>query len=197
MLHHTGEKPFLRTRICKSCYKQFMSKLVLKSHKLGHTGEKPILELEIVTFVTTAHAKMCLEEPYAWSHWRETVPKLNDPQVREQGISSPHDMESLQHIITFVTNKTQNMVSGGLCPQYGKHVRLQYCSPLKTFLYRAHFVNIFHVTNVENLQKWTNTFCATCQQMLSVYFPDASHTLTNQAAKKTFLLCNYCGKTFG
>ena len=82
MLHHTGEKPFLRTRICKSCYKQFMSKLVLKSHKLGHTGEKPILELEIVTFVTTAHAKMCLEEPYTWSHWRETVPKLNDPGNR-------------------------------------------------------------------------------------------------------------------
>ena len=38
---HWG-KAIFQTRICKSCEKMFMSRGVLKNHKLGHTGEKPI-----------------------------------------------------------------------------------------------------------------------------------------------------------
>ena len=49
---------------------------VLKNHKLGHTGEWNLLGSQIVTFVTTARVKKCLEESYAWSHWRETPAAL-------------------------------------------------------------------------------------------------------------------------
>ena len=85
------------------------------------------------------------------------------------------------------------MVSGGLCPQYGKHVRLQYCTLLKTFLHRAHFVNIFQVTNVENLWKWTNILCATCDNTSANAFCVFPWCLTHYDK----LGCNYCGKIFG
>ena len=49
----------------------------------------------------------------------------------------------IEYISTFDTNKTRNMETGGLCTQYGKHVRLQYWTWLKISLHVAHFENIF------------------------------------------------------
>ena len=45
----------------------------------------------------------------------------------------------IEYVSTCVTNKTQNMVSGGLCPQYGKHVRLQYCTLLNFFTHSSFY----------------------------------------------------------
>ena len=73
---HWSEAIF-KTQTFTSCGKKRLSKCVLKTHKPGHTGEKPLLGLRVVTSVTIASVKKCLEKPYSSSHWRETCSALN------------------------------------------------------------------------------------------------------------------------
>ena len=70
----------------------------------------------------------------------------------------------IEYISTVVTYKTQIWGLKVFVPSMGSMRVFNNAVCLNYFLHRAHFVNIFHVKNVEKLRKWKNTLGATCKK---------------------------------